>query len=81
MATYIILHHGKYMNDKQYLVMTIGKEDIAGLGFDTKDITDTDMLNIAKILGDKLLVHGRGSFWEELEGIMIDVYKLEQHEI
>jgi len=65
---------------KGYPITTLNKEDIESIGFDATSLKDKDMKRIAQMLGESYL-NGNSRFWEELESILIEIYKLEQHDM
>ena len=63
-----------------YEVTSLAREDLESIGFDTSTLSDEDMYNIAKRLGDSYF-DGNASFWGDLESIAIDIYGLKQQDM
>ena len=70
----------KYDNEKQFSITGVCRSDLHNMGIDTETLTDENMEDIARLLGESYL-EGNGSFWNDLESIAIDVYKLKQHDM
>ncbi len=66
--------------NKQYTITSVSKEDCRSIGFDVSTLTDNDMEEIAERLAESYM-QGNANFWSDLESILIEVYKLKQHNI
>lgn len=65
---------------KQFIVTSVSREDCESIGFDVSTLKDSDMERIAEIMGESYC-NGNACFWSDLESILIEVYKLKQHDI
>jgi hypothetical protein len=63
---------------KAYNITSVCREDMESIGFDTETLTDEDMQKIAETLGESYVTSG---FWQDLESILIESYKLKQHDM
>lgn len=63
--------------EKQFNITGVCRSDLHSIGFETDTLKDTDMKEIASRMAKAYMEH----FWEDLESIMIEVYKLKQHDM
>jgi len=68
------------MEDKLYPVTHLTRDDIHSIGFDTLTLSDEDMTFIAQLMGESYC-EGNSGFWSDLEYILVNNYKLTQHDI
>lgn len=66
-------------DDKPFTITSVCREDLQQIGFDTETLTNEDMQNIAERLGD-IYLNGNGHFWNDLDSIAKDVYRLKQND-
>jgi len=64
-------------NEKQFNITGVCRSDLQSIGFDTSKLKDRDMKEIAQRMAEAYMEH----YWQDLESIAIEVYKLEQHEM
>ena len=64
-------------NEKQFNITGVSRSDLKSIGFDTSKLKDRDMKEIAQRMAEAYMEH----YWQDLESIAIEVYKLEQHEM
>jgi hypothetical protein len=65
-------------NEKPFNITSVCRADLHSIGFNTDTLTDKDMKVIAQSMCDAYL---ECCFWQDLESIAIDVYKLKQHDM
>lgn len=65
-------------DNKSFEITSVCRLDIQSIGFDTSTLTDEDMKNIARKMADN---YCECCFWNSLEEILVEVYKLEQHDM
>lgn len=63
--------------EKAFSITSVCRVDAQSIGFDTSGLDDRDMENIASKISDSIME----TFWVALETILIDVYKLKQHDM
>ena len=66
--------------EEKYPVTYLTREDMESIGFVTDTLTAKDMQNIADMMGESYC-EGNACFWNDLEGILMDNYKLTQHDM
>lgn len=65
---------------KQFTVTSVSRADCESIGFDVSTLTDEDMQKVADAMGESYC-NGHSCFWNDLEAILIEVYKLEQKNV
>jgi hypothetical protein len=68
------------MTNKQFNITSVSRSDAESIGFDVSTLTDKDFGEIAERLAESYM-EGNASFWQDLESILIEVYKLPQHDM
>jgi len=63
--------------EKQFNITGVCRSDLHSIGFETDTLTDNDMKDIASKMAEAYM----NVFWQDLESIMIEVYKLKQHDM
>ena len=65
---------------KDFPIISVCRSDAESIGFYVSTLTDKDFEEIAERLAESYM-EGNGNFWQDLENILIEVYKLPQHDI
>jgi hypothetical protein len=63
---------------KQFNITSVSREDLASIGIDGSALTDEQMKEIAERMAESYTLC---CFWNDLESIAMDIYKLKQENI
>lgn len=61
-----------------FKITSVSREDLESIGINADTLTDKDMQDIAQRMAE---AYCQCCFWNDLESIAMDVYKLKQEEL